>query len=238
MMEEKYLQVTSGRGPKECNLAVRLVASRITLEARKVGAIAEELETEEIDGLPCSSTFRLRGNDLDQLLDKWIGKGRKGLFQTQQTVPIHLPNRLYQLLDKWIGTVCWVCKSPFRPLHKRKNWFVEVKPYSPVPKEDVLHLKDVYFQAMRSSGAGGQHVNKVSSAVRATHVPSGISVQVMDTRSQLQNKEIALLRLAERLRELGREELNVANEQKWKNQIEVKRGQAKRVFHGPNFIEK
>ncbi|MDR6736177.1 peptide chain release factor H [Sphingobacterium sp. 2149] len=208
MMEEKYLQVTSGRGPKECNLAVRLVASRITLEASKVGAIAEELETEEIDGLPCSSTFRLRGNDLDQLLDKWI------------------------------GTVCWVCKSPFRPLHKRKNWFVEVKPYSPVPKEDVLHLKDVYFQAMRSSGAGGQHVNKVSSAVRATHVPSGISVQVMDTRSQLQNKEIALLRLAERLRELSREELNVANEQKWKNQIEVKRGQAKRVFHGPNFIEK
>lgn len=208
MMEEKYLQVTSGRGPKECNLAVRLVASRITLEASKVGAIAEELETEEIDGLPCSSTFRLRGNDLDQLLDKWI------------------------------GTVCWVCKSPFRPLHKRKNWFVEVKPYSPIPKEDVLHLKDVYFQAMRSSGAGGQHVNKVSSAVRATHVPSGISVQVMDTRSQLQNKEIALLRLAERLRELSREELNVANEQKWKNQIEVKRGQAKRVFHGPNFIEK
>ncbi len=208
MMEEKYLQVTSGRGPKECNLAVRLVASRITLEASKVGAISEELETEEIDGLPCSSTFRLRGNDLDQLLDKWI------------------------------GTVCWVCKSPFRPLHKRKNWFVEVKPYSPVPKEDVLHLKDVYFQAMRSSGAGGQHVNKVSSAVRATHVPSGISVQVMDTRSQLQNKEIALLRLAERLRELSREELNVANEQKWKNQIEVKRGQAKRVFHGPNFIEK
>lgn len=202
------MQVTSGRGPKECNLAVRLVASRITLEASKVGAIAEELETEEIDGLPCSSTFRLRGNDLDQLLDKWI------------------------------GTVCWVCKSPFRPLHKRKNWFVEVKPYSPVPKEDVLHLKDVYFQAMRSSGAGGQHVNKVSSAVRATHVPSGISVQVMDTRSQLQNKEIALLRLAERLRELSREELNVANEQKWKNQIEVKRGQAKRVFHGPNFIEK
>ncbi|WP_293879198.1 peptide chain release factor H [Sphingobacterium sp. UBA1498] len=208
MMEEKYLQVTSGRSPKECNLAVRLVASRITLEASKVGAIAEELETEEIDGLPCSSTFRLRGNDLDQLLDKWI------------------------------GTVCWVCKSPFRPLHKRKNWFVEVKPYSPVAKEDVLHLKDVYFQAMRSSGAGGQHVNKFSSAVRATHVPSGISVQVMDTRSQLQNKEIALLRLAERLRELGREELNVANEQKWKNQIEVKRGQAKRVFHGPNFIEK
>lgn len=208
MMEEKYLQVTSGRGPKECNLAVRLVASRITLEARKVGAIAEELKTEEIDGLPCSSTFRLRGNDLDQLLDKWI------------------------------GTVCWVCKSPFRPLHKRKNWFVEVKPYSPGAKEDVLHLKDVYFQAMRSSGAGGQHVNKVSSAVRATHVPSGISVQVMDTRSQLQNKEIALLRLAERLRELGREELNVANEQKWKNQIKVKRGQAKRVFHGPNFIEK
>ncbi|WP_294185081.1 peptide chain release factor H [uncultured Sphingobacterium sp.] len=208
MMEEKYVQVTSGRGPKECNLAVKLVANRISFEASKVGVIVEGLATEEIDGLPSSSTIRLRGNDLDRLLDKWI------------------------------GTVCWVCKSPFRPLHKRKNWFVEVKLDSPVAKEEFLHLKDVYFQAMRSSGAGGQHVNKVSSAVRATHVPTGISVQVMDTRSQLQNKEIAMLRLAERLKELGREELNVANEQKWKNQIEVKRGQAKRIFHGPNFVEK
>lgn len=65
---------------------------------------------------------------------------------------------------------------------------MEVKLDSPVAKEEVMHLKDVYFQAMRSSGAGGQHVNKVSSAVRATHVPTGISVHVMDTRSHLQTK--------------------------------------------------
>ncbi|HAF35402.1 MAG TPA: peptide chain release factor H, partial [Sphingobacterium sp.] len=102
----------------------------------------------------------------------------------------------------------------------------------------LLNLKDVYFQTMRSSGAGGQHVNKVSSGVRATHAPTGVSVQVMDTRSQLQNKEIAMLRLAARLRDLGQATLNAAKAQKWKNQIEVSRGQAKRVFHGQKFIEK
>ena len=143
-----------------------------------------------------------------------------------------------QLIDHWIGTICWVCKSPFRPLHKRKNWFVDVKMYDPEEKEKLLNLKDVYFQTMRSSGAGGQHVNKVSSGVRATHAPTGVSVQVMDTRSQLQNKEIAMLRLAARLRDLGQATLNAAKAQKWKNQIEVSRGQAKRVFHGQKFIEK
>lgn len=202
-----YLQVTSGRGPKECNLAVRLVVDRMLSEADKNGLIITEMKTEVIEGLPCSLILRLTGCDVD-------------LF-----------------VERWRGTICWVCKSPFRPLHKRKNWFVEIKSYHPAMKEKVLHLKDVHFQAMRSSGAGGQHVNKVSSAVRAIHRPTGISVQVMDTRSQLQNKEIAIERLAERLEALERVELNVAKEQQWRNQLEVKRGLSKRVFHGRKFIE-
>ncbi|MGJ1242561.1 peptide chain release factor H [Sphingobacterium sp. G1-14] len=207
-MNERYLQISSGRGPKECNMAVRLVVDRISSECSRVGVEVTEIETEEVDGLPCSLIVRLRGKDMDQLIDHWI------------------------------GTICWVCKSPFRPLHKRKNWFVEVKTYHPGEKGKVLDVKDVSFQTMRSSGAGGQHVNKVSSGVRATHAPTGISVQVMDTRSQLQNKEIAMLRLAAHLRNLESVELNTAKEQKWKNQIEVTRGQAKRVFVGRNFVEK
>ncbi|MGJ1326116.1 MULTISPECIES: peptide chain release factor H [Sphingobacterium] len=207
-MEERYLQISSGRGPKECNMAVRLVFDRLAVECRKVGVEVTEIEREDVDGLPCSLIVRLSGRDMEQLIDHWI------------------------------GTICWVCKSPFRPLHKRKNWFVDVKMYDPEEKEKLLNLKDVYFQTMRSSGAGGQHVNKVSSGVRATHAPTGVSVQVMDTRSQLQNKEIAMLRLAARLRDLGQATLNAAKAQKWKNQIEVSRGQAKRVFHGQKFIEK
>jgi peptide chain release factor len=206
-MKETYLQISSGRGPKECNMAVRLVVDRVSFEGSRVGVEVTEIEREEVDGLPCSLIVRLRGKDMDHLIDHWI------------------------------GTICWVCKSPFRPLHKRKNWFVEVKMYHPSEKENVMDLKDVYFQTMRSSGAGGQHVNKVSSGVRATHVPTGVSVQVMDTRSQLQNKEIAIQRLVVRLRDLGRIALNANKEQKWKNQIEVRRGQAKRVFHGQKFIE-
>ncbi|MGE8428489.1 MAG: peptide chain release factor H [Sphingobacterium sp.] len=207
-MKERYLQISSGRGPKECNMAVRLVFDRLSVESRKVGVEVTEIEREDIDGLPCSLIVRLSGKDMEQLIDHWI------------------------------GTICWVCKSPFRPLHKRKNWFVEVKMYHPGEKERLLDLKDVYFQTMRSSGAGGQHVNKVSSGVRATHTPTGVSVQVMDTRSQLQNKEIAIQRLAERLRDLEQVELNAAKAQKWKNQIEVSRGHAKRVFYGQKFVEK
>lgn len=207
MVEEMYLHVTSGRGPKECNLAVRLVVDRMSSEADKNGVILTEMKAELLEGLPCSIIVRLTGCDV-------------GLF-----------------VKRWRGTICWVCKSPFRPLHKRKNWFVEVKSCYPPTKEKALDLKDVHFQSMRSSGAGGQHVNKVSSAIRATHHPSGVSVQVMDTRSQLQNKEIAIERLAERLEELARAKLHVAKEQQWRNQLEVKRGLAKRVFHGQKFIE-
>ena len=108
-------------------MAVRLVVDRISSECSRVGVEVTEIETEEVDGLPCSLIVRLRGKDMDQLIDHWI------------------------------GTICWVCKSPFRPLHKRKNWFVEVKTYHPGKKEKVLDVKDVYFQTMRSSGAGGQH---------------------------------------------------------------------------------
>lgn len=208
MAEEKYLQVTSGRGPKECNLAVSRIVNSICAEGKKYAVHIAKTEVEEIDGFPCSVILRLVGMNL-------------AVF-----------------IERWKGTICWVCKSPFRPLHKRKNWFVEVKPYQPFDCERVLDLKEVNFQSMRSSGAGGQHVNKVSSAIRATHLPTGISVQVMDTRSQLQNKEIAIRRLNQRLKELELAELNSAKGQKWRDQIEIKRGQAKRIFFGPQFLER
>ncbi|MNN25365.1 Peptide chain release factor 1 [compost metagenome] len=90
---------------------------------------------------------------------------------------------------------------------------------------------------MRSSGAGGQHVNKVSSAVRATHLPTGLMVQVMDTRSQLQNREIAVLRLEEQLIALEQLEKAAVENQRWKDQIAIERGNSKRIFIGHKFKE-
>ena len=65
----------------------------------------------------------------------------------------------------------------------------------------ILKDEDLRESFARSSGPGGQHVNKVSSAVTLTHLPTGLSVTVSDSRSQSMNRRIARERLVEKLRE-------------------------------------
>ena len=88
---------------------------------------------------------------------------------------------------------------------------------------------------MRSSGAGGQHVNKVSSAIRATHVPTGTQVVVMDSRSQHQNKKLAYERLLVKIREKHFQSLKTNEISQWKNQMQIERGNPVCVFRGSDF---
>jgi protein subunit release factor A len=78
-------------------------------------------------------------------------------------------------------------------------------PLSPPPyslDRETLE-REVVVEVFRASGAGGQHVNKTESALRLTHLPSGVVVVARDTRSQHRNREAAFARLAERLRRLN-----------------------------------
>ncbi len=98
-----------------------------------------------------------------------------------------------------------VRNSPFNSKNSRETSFalVEVMPDVDVSHQSQIKKDDLRIDTYRSGGAGGQNVNKVSSAVRLTHLPTGLVVAVQTERSQLQNKERAMKILTAKLAELA-----------------------------------
>jgi peptide chain release factor 2 len=114
----------------------------------------------------------------------------------------------YGILKAERGKHRLVRQSPFDSAHRRHTAFsqVVVAPLIPDSAEVEVDDADLRVDTYRASGAGGQHVNKTDSAVRITHLPTGIVVQCQNERSQASNKATALRLLRSRLAELQEEE--------------------------------
>jgi len=192
---KNWLQITSGRGPQECCWVVFQIVKTIALEAKKLKIHCELLEAVEGD---VKQTFK-------SALLKLDGQDLEGFSKS------------------WVGTVQWVGKSPFRPNHKRKNWFAGVERFDP-PEDIQLSDKEIKFETMRSSGPGGQHADKSDTAVRATHLPTKLNAIAREERSQYLNKKLALARLLALIEEDQNKKKEDNQKDKWNSHNELERG--------------
>ncbi|EIX9031220.1 peptide chain release factor H [Klebsiella aerogenes] len=193
------LQLSSAQGPQECCLAVKLSLDQLMKEAADAQVTLTLLESEPGKE---PDTFRSLLVSLD---------GENALMLSQL----------------WCGTLQWTFQSPYRPNHRRKNWYVGVGRFC---ADEYEMSTEIRFETLRSSGPGGQHVNKTDSAVRATHLASGISVKVQSERSQHANKRLARLLIAWHLEQRKQEASATLKSQRRMFHHQISRGNPLRTF--------
>ncbi|WDE06751.1 peptide chain release factor H [Thalassomonas viridans] len=199
------LQLSAGQGPQECCTAVTLALKALEKECRQ---------------------YQLK---LD-IIEQESNKENTGY----QSVLLQLTgDKAKQVAACWQGVMLWVCKSPYRGKHKRKNWFFSGQMFEINETSLDRHIS---FKTCRASGAGGQHVNTTDSAVRATHTASGISVRVQSERSQHANKRLASALIGQKLALLKQEQMSQQEQARWQQHLDLQRGNPVKTFKGEAFI--
>ncbi|MFC4149521.1 peptide chain release factor H [Micromonospora mangrovi] len=197
-----HLLLSAGRGPRECAWALARLLPRLESDAARRKLTTGRVRTVPGDqpGTYRSVLVRISGADA-------------GAFA-----------------ESWSGTLCWQAPSPYRAGAGRKNWYVTARPCQVDTPRTVFREADVDVVACRTGGPGGQHRNKASTAVRATHRPSGIVVVVDTERHFALNRRTALELLRQRL-DAGDEAAGRAvTAARWRLHDELVRGDPVRVF--------
>ena len=206
-MTQMTLLITSGSGPGECCQAVAGVLEVMRAEA-------------EARGVDCDVT---------------ASRSKHGF---KSAIVVLSGARSAALSAQWCGTIRWRAKSTLRPHHKRANWFIGVFRVPQIDAQSVeVKTSDVRFESFRAGGPGGQHQNTTDSAVRAKHLPTGLTVVAREMRSQHRNKTLALDRLKALM--AGQAMADRAAQQGDQNQLhqQLERGNPIRCFKGAQFKE-
>ncbi|MFI7230580.1 peptide chain release factor H [Nonomuraea angiospora] len=195
------LLLSAGRGPQECAWALAQLLHRLEADAAR-----QKLETRRTQTVPGDRPGTYRS-----VLVRIAGDGAEAFAAS------------------WTGTLCWQAPSPYRTGTGRKNWYVIAEPCQVDAPRTTFEEADVDVVACRTGGPGGQHRNKASTAVRATHRPTGIVV-VVDTERQFSlNRRIAMRLLRQRIEHGDEAAGRAVTAARWRIHDELVRGNPTRI---------
>ncbi|MBQ9336739.1 MAG: peptide chain release factor H [Lentisphaeria bacterium] len=197
------LQISAGQGPAECRTFVPLLAEIIRKDAAEKNIIC----------LPLTE-YAVRGGET-------------------ASIRLSVEGELDDFRASWEGTVKWIWQSTIRPHWPRKNWFVKVS-FFDFRAEDsgTIRASDLKIETCRASGPGGQHVNRTDSAVRIIHLPTGLDGSAGEERSQTRNRELAMLRLQEKMHLISEQRQASEKSEMRLDHYRLERGGAVRTFKG------